>query len=197
VNRVAGLLVATLLVAGCAGRRADRLFVAGDYPAAITAYEAMFAGRAARSAGDARRLMNLALAYSDPQSPSYDAMRTAEVLNRLTASFPGSARAREAKFMLVAAAASRRATELEIELARRDEQLARLRAVLDSLAQAEQRLRVEAESKDEAALDLAGRVNALTGKARALTEEIAALKAELDAIKRIDLESATRGADPP
>jgi len=115
----------------------------------------------------------------------------------LIASFPGSPRARQAEFLLEAAAAHRRATALERELARRDEQLARLRAVLESVAQAEQRLRAEVESKDEATLDLEGRVSALTGKARHLTDEIAALQAELDAIKRIDLETATRGADPP
>jgi chromosome segregation ATPase len=197
VKRVAALLLTALVLGGCAAQRADRLFAAGDYSAAIASYEALLAQRTELSARDGRRLMNLALAYSDPSSPSHDPARATEALDRLIASFPGSPRARQAELLLESAAARSRVLSLERELARRDEQLARLRAVLESVAQAEQRLRNEVESKDEAALDLAGRVSALTGKARRLTDEIAALQAELDAIKRIDLESATRGADPP
>jgi chromosome segregation ATPase len=197
VRHAAVLGLALVLLAGCAAQRADRLFAVGDDAAAIAAYEALLARRAGLTRGDASRLLNLAVAYSRAESPSHDAERAAAVLDRLIVEFPQSVPARQAELMREALAARRQASDLEREVARRDEQLARLRAVLDSVAQAEQRLRSEVESKDEATLDLESKVNALTGKARRLTEEITALQDELEAIKRIDLESATRGADPP
>lgn len=197
MKRSAVILFAVLLVAGCAVRRADRLFEAGDYEAAIDAYETLLVRRAELSADDAGTLMNLALAYSASEAPAHDSSRYEHYLRLLVDVFPRTSQAREAELLLAAVEARKRADSLSLELAARDEQLAHLRAVLQSVAQAETRLRDEVESKDEATADLEGRVARLTNRARSLTEEIAALQAELDAIKRIDLESATRTSDPP
>jgi len=191
------LLVLALVATGCAVQRADRLFQAGDYAGAIDAYETMLVRRAELSTNDAGTLMNLALAYSESDSPSHDPVQSEKYLRILVDLFPRTAQALEAELLLEAIAARQRADKLSLELARRDEQLVHLRAVLQSVAQAETRLRDEVESKDEVAADLEGRVARLTRSARTLTEEIAALQAELEAIKRIDLESATRTADPP
>lgn len=191
------LLGAMLCLTGCATQRADRLFAAGDYAAAIDAYENHLVRQAELSAADAPVLMNLALAHADPDAPTLDPARSQHYLRLLADLFPRTAEGRQAVLLLEAWAARQRAERLEAELARRNEQLASLRAVLTSVAQAETRLRGEVESKDETAADLTSRVERLTRTARSLTEEIAALQAELEAIKRIDLESATRTADPP
>lgn len=197
MKRSAIALLAALMMVGCAVRRADRLFEAGDYTAAIDAYETMLVRRAELSADDAATLMNLALAYAESESPSYDRTRSEHYLRLLVDLFPRTPQAREADLLLEAVATGKQAELLRLELARRDEQLVHLRAVLQSVAQAENRLRDEVETKDEATADLEGRVARLTRRARALNDEIAALQTELDAIKRIDLESATRTSDPP
>ena len=198
--RAIALVILIVTASGCAVHRADQLFAAGDYEAAINAYESLLVRRAELSADDAQTLMNLALAYSEPDLPTYDAARSERYLRLLVELFPRTSEGREAGLLLEAVEARLEAERLSAELARRDEQLMHLRAVLESVAIAETRLRDEVESKDEATADLEGRVSTLTRKARTLTEEIAALQAELEAIKRIDLESATRTSetsDPP
>lgn len=186
-----------LLALGCAVQRADRLFEAGDYAAAINAYETVLVRRTELSSNDAATLMNLALAYAESDSPTHDSTRSEHYLRLLVDLLPRTPQAHEAGFLLEAIAARQRAESLRQDLARSDEQLVHLRTVLQSVAQAENRLRDEVESKDEAAANLEGRIARLTRSARTLTEEIAALQEELEAIKRIDLESATRTSDPP
>lgn len=192
------VLLAVVLAAGCAGRRADLHFTAGDYAAAIDAYEEYLVRRTELSDRDAPRIMHLAMAYAEPDSPRHDPAQAEHYLRLLVDLFPHTAQGREAGLMLKAAEAEEVAADLRRELARRDERLARLDAVLQSVAQAEDRLRSEAETQDEARADLERRVAALTRKARRLTAELAELETELSALKRIDMESVIHGtADPP
>ncbi len=192
------LLLAVVLAAGCAVRRADLLLEAGDYAAAIDAYEETLARRGRLSADDVPMLMHLAVAYTEPDSARYDPARTEHYLRLLLDLFPRTEQAREAKLMLKAVQAERLAVELRRELTRRDEQLTSLNAVLQLVAQAENRLRTEVETKDEAQADLEGRVAVLLRKAQRLTAEITELETELSALKRIDLESVILGSvDPP
>ncbi len=156
MRRCLCLVFAVLLMAGCAVRRADRLFEAGDYEGAIEAYETMLVRRAELSADDAATWMNLALAYAGPESPSHDTTRSEHYLRLLVDLFPRTSQAREASLLLEAVAVRRQAESLQLELANRDEQLVHLRAVLQSVAKAEHRLRDEVESKDEAAAETAG-----------------------------------------
>jgi hypothetical protein len=195
---VLGIAPAAFVLAGCAGRRADVRYGAGDPVTAIEAYEGYLAGRYDLAPGDARRLLRLGVAYADAAAPRYDAERALRCWRRLVDAFPGTPEARQASLLLDALETRLRVAELEAELARRDEQLARVHSVLDSVAQAETRLRGEVESKDEARADLESRVAALTRQARSLSDELEQLQGELDALKRIDLAGVAQdAADPP
>jgi C4-dicarboxylate-specific signal transduction histidine kinase len=198
-SRIRLVLALTVVVAsGCAARHGNLLFEAGDYPAAIDAYEEYLVRREELSAADAPMIMRLAEAYAEPESPRHDPARSEHYLRLLIDLFPRTAPAREARLMVRALETERLVIDLRLDLARRDEQLAQLNAVLQAVAQAENRLRTEVETQDEAQADLEGRVTALTRKARRLTTEIAELETELSALKRIDMESIIHGTlDPP
>lgn len=189
--------LACLATAGCSAQRAERLFVAGDFDAAIDAYEAYLERRSAWTRGGAPVLLHLALAYSECRAPSYDPERSEHYLHLLIDRYPASPEAAEAQWLLAAAAAGRRVGELERELTLRDERLARLNAVLQLLAEAENRLRSEIVDEGEARADLEGRLETLSRRARRLADEVADLEAELDALKRIDMESVTPTAEGP
>jgi hypothetical protein len=190
-------VVALLLLAGCAGRRADLEYRAGGSGAAIDAYEEYLAERGELLPGDARRVLRLALAYADRGSPRHDLERAGHYWQLLVDVFPRTPEARQARLLIDAFAAQDRVAELEAELARRDQQLSRVNAVLQSVVRAETRLRTEVESKDEARADLEGRVAALTRQARRLSEELVDLQGELAALKRIDLEGVAEEATEP
>ena len=192
------LIMACLALAACSTQRADRLFVAGDFGAAIEAYESYLEGRTAWGPGDAPVLLRLALAYSKVGTPSRDPERSEHYLRLLVDHFPASPQASEAEWLLAAAAAQRRVGELERELSQRDERLARLNAVLRLLAEAEIRLRSEVADGGEARANLEGRLETLSRRARSLADEVEALENELAALKQIDMESVTPSAqDPP
>jgi hypothetical protein len=191
------LLALACLAAACSTQRAERLFLAGDFSAAIDAYEAYLERRAVWTPSDASILLRLALAYSESGSASHDPERSEHYLRLLIDRFPDSPQTSEAQWLLTAASAQRRVGELEHELTLRDERLARLNAVLQLLAEAENRLRSEVADEGEARADLEGRLETLSRRARSLADEVAALEAELDALKQIDMESFAPGEEGP
>lgn len=193
------IAVLVLLLAGCvAERRVDVQTRTGGAAVVIDAYEAYFSARHELVADDAGRMLRLAVAYADRGSSRHDPERARYYWRLLVDAFPDTAEARQARLLLDAVEARERVAGLEAELARRDRQLARVNAVLQSVAQAETQLRTEVQSKDEARADLEVRVTALTHQARALSEELADLQGELDALKRIDLEGVAQdAAEPP
>ncbi len=189
--------IACLATAGCSAHQADRLFVAGNFSAAIEAYESYLERRAEWTPRDAPILLHLALAYSMSGSQSHDPARSEHYLRLLIDRFPSSASAGEAEWLLAGVAAQQRVGELERELTLRDERLERVNAVLRLLAEAEVRLRSEVEDQGEARADLEGRLETLSRRARSLADEVTELESELDALKQIDMESVTQSADPP
>jgi len=198
---VALLAVACLAVAGCAGRRGDRHFAAGDYGAAIDAYESALGRRPATNRRDAAILLRLALAHAaladaEEDRPDLGVGRGDRHLRLLISRFPSSAEASAARRLLAAGEARRRAGRLAAELVVKNERLARLDAVLRLVAEAESRLRLEVENRDEARADLEGRLAALARRARDLAAEVAELESELAALKRIDTAGDPGPEDP-
>jgi tetratricopeptide (TPR) repeat protein len=177
--RTLAVLALALAVAGCAslGRTGNRAFEAGDYAAAVAAYErALQHDPAARA--DARLLLRLGLAYGLPSSPVHDATKALAVLKDVATRLPETRAGRDAALLVphleqevqlagAVAAAQARLAELEGEVSKAHLQASALDA--------------EVKARDE-------QVTRLRSSLVEVTSQLKRVRDELEQLKRIDLQ---------
>lgn len=191
-------IVFVLIAAACAsGRRSEghRLFLAGDYAAAASAYELAISDPGARVPDDLL-LFRAALAHALADIPARDLDRSSELLQMLLARYPASPHRAAATVMAemhaqLADSRSRLDTERELHaaaLACSDTLERELHAMTTALENAEK----NANERAQLAAGLRRDIERLQSEARVHEEHIRALELELSGLKEIDL-----GQDEP
>jgi chromosome segregation ATPase len=185
---VASMLLVALIIWGCASavRQGDELFEAGDYAQAASAYEAYLDSEPPAGPATSRALYRLAVTYAAADGASYDAARSAALLEHLLTEDP------EGEYSLAAEVMLRLQKEVvsmgAVVASRRD----LIQALSEDLSRLQQDLvRTESEmgAKDEAVQTLFERIQRLRDEITRLSRELSEREQELERLKQIDLEA--------
>jgi len=180
-------LVATLAVGACATHnlRADRLFEAGRFAEAETAYLDLLAGKQAEGKRREHFLYRLGLIYALPASSRYDPVKAERYLQELLDREPQRAYAVQASLVL---ALQVQTNQLRQVLAEETERARLLRLDLERLQSKAARVESEATDQENRGKRLASEIARLRQQIDQLSSELSERERELERIKQIDLE---------
>jgi predicted RNase H-like nuclease (RuvC/YqgF family) len=175
--------------------RGEQALVAGDYTAAVQAYE-RYLERNPEAKDRDYVMFRLAMSLAREGSPAHDPERAMQVLRELAAQYPESPWVIPAQMILEMKS---QLQQQDAEIARTEARIAQLSGELDAANRQEAEWRAQLQQLEQATTEESKQKEAKLKKLRASLDEtmqrIRKLTAELEALKKIDLQR--RPSRPP